>query len=49
MKFIRGKRQFREEKLYGFVIFTSNRLHMRSFLFVIGHRAVGFQWLIRKS
>ncbi len=47
MKFIRGKRQFREEKLYGFVVYTSKRLKMRSFLFVIGQRAWGFQWLVK--
>ena len=46
MKFVRGKRQFKDEKLYGFVLYYSPRLRMRSLLFVIGHRAWGFQWVL---
>jgi len=48
MKLISGKRQFREECLFGFVLYTSFKLGLRSLLFVVGQRGWGVQWIMKK-
>lgn len=49
MKFVRGKRQFKQEQLWGFVLITEALAGVRSFGLVIGNRMWGFQWKIPRQ
>lgn len=49
MKFVRGKRRFPQEKIFGFLMVDEPRAGVRAFYFVIGQRAWGWQWAIRKG
>jgi len=42
MKFVRGKRQFKQEQLWGFVLVTE--AGVRTFGLVLGRSVWGFQW-----
>lgn len=44
MKFVRGKRQFKQEQLWGFVLMTE--AGVRTFGLVLGRSVWGFQWKI---
>lgn len=49
MKFVRGKRRFPQEKIYGFLRVHEPRAGVMAFYIVIGYRAWGFKWATRKS
>jgi hypothetical protein len=44
MKIVRGKRQFRQERVYGMVIVSEPVAKVRTVALVFGHRAFGVQW-----
>lgn len=44
MRFIRGKRQIKQERAYGIIIVHEHRAGIRGFYFVWGVRALGWQW-----
>ena len=44
MKFVRGKRQFKQERVYGLVIVSDTVGRVRTVALVFGQRAFGVQW-----
>lgn len=49
MKFIRGKRQHRQERLWGFVLVDEPRAGVRTFGVIFGRSVVGWQWATKKK
>lgn len=47
MKLVRGKRQFPQERLFGFLLVTELRAGVRTFGFILGTRVWGFQWKLK--
>jgi hypothetical protein len=48
MKFVRGKRMFRQELLWGFVLVTEVLAGVRTFGLILGRSVWGFQWKLPK-
>ena len=48
MKFVRGKRAFKQEKLWGFVLVAEPRAGVKTFGLILGRSVWGVQWPIRK-
>ena len=46
MKFVRGKRRFKQERMWGFVLITEERAGVRTFGVIFGYSVVGVQWKI---
>ena len=49
MKFVRGKRQFKQERMWGFVLITEDRAGVRTFGVIFGFSVVGVQWKIKRK
>lgn len=49
MKFVRGKRQFPQERLWGFLLVTEIRAGIRTFGLIAGRRVWGVQWKLTKK
>lgn len=49
MKFIHGKRQFRQERMFGFVLVTEERVGIRTFGLIFNRTVWGVQWLMRRK
>jgi hypothetical protein len=48
MRFIRGKRKIQQEDVYGFVRVKEVRAGVQGFYLVIGKRAWGWTWTLKK-
>lgn len=44
MKFVRGKRQLPQERMWGFILVTEKRAGVRTFGIIFGQRIWGWQW-----
>lgn len=49
MKFVRGKRQFKQERVWGLLLVTEPFAGVRTFGLIFGRSVWGFQWKLRKS
>lgn len=49
MRFVRGKRQYKEERLWGFVLVNMPNAGVKCFGLVIGYYMWGIQWKSRKT
>ena len=49
MKYVSGKRQFPQERTWGFVLVTERRAGVRTFGLILGQRVWGFQWNLTKK
>jgi len=49
MKFVRGKRQFKQEYIFGFVLVTEERAGVRTFGLILWRNVWGFQWKLPKK
>lgn len=49
MKFVRGKRQFKQERMWGFVLVHETLAGVKTFGLILGRHIWGFQWLITKK
>jgi len=49
MKFVRGKRQFWQEQMWGFVLVTEARAGVRTFGLILNRSVWGFQWKLTKK
>lgn len=47
MKFVKGKRQFLEERVFGFVLVSV--AGVKTFALIIGRQCWGFQWTAKKK
>ena len=48
MRWVRGKRQIKQERAYGIIIVHEQRAGVRGFYFVWGQRAWGWQWKAKR-
>lgn len=49
MKFVHGKRQFRQERMWGFVLVTEERAGVRTFGLIFNRSVWGVQWPMKKN
>lgn len=49
MKFVRGKRQFKQERMWGFVLVHETLAGVKTFGLILGRHVWGFQWPITKK
>lgn len=49
MKFVRGKRQHRQERIWGFVLVTEERAGVRTFGLILGYSVWGWQWPLKRK
>ncbi len=49
MRYVKGKRRFEQESMWGFLHVREVRAGVQAFYVVLGKRAWGFQWTLTKK